>query len=243
MGFGINSSIAGATNREIELEVLANNIANVQTTGYKETRISFGSELNKEEETADNLVQKAAQYGKKVQQAYNWDKGSIYRTENPLDIAIQSDGFFVVDTEAGERFTRGGTFSLSSEGMIVTQQGFPVMGDSGPIQIGSGETPVISKDGSVLVNGQSVGKLKIVDFEDRNKLKLEGQNLFSAVGTDTKELSNVVVAQGYLENSNVNMVRNLTRIIEVSRAYESHQKSMQKQFAASQILNQISKMG
>lgn len=241
MGFGINASILGAKNREMELEVLANNIANVQTTGFKEMHIAFNSELTKAQ--SDDVIKDAASYGRDVQHAFNWERGSLYRTDNPLDVAIQSAGFFEVQTQEGTRYTRSGSFALSSEGMLVTQQGFPIMTESGTVTVGPGQMITVNGEGQVMADGQQLGKLRIVDFEDKKGLKLEGRNLFSAEGLAPKVLDRPVLSQGYLESSNVNMVRNLTRIIEVSRAYESHQKSMQKQFDASQILNQISKMG
>lgn len=240
MGFGIYSSIAGANVREIELEVLANNIANIQTTGYKEMQVSFTSELDKNMESDEN--QELQTFVREGKSHVNFAPGSIFATGNPLDVAIQGEGFFEIQTAAGLRYTRNGNFTINQEGTVTTQGGDIVLAQEGQINVPANKQVAISPSGEITVDGEILARLKVVDFADRGKLKKEGANHYVADGLETKAVQEFSIAQGHLENSNVDLIRNLTRIIEVSRAYESHQKSMTKQIESSQQLSQIAKM-
>jgi flagellar basal-body rod protein FlgF len=240
MGFGIYSSIAGANAREIELEVLSNNVANIQTTGFKEMQVSFTSEVDKN--LALDEMQQAQVLVREGSSHINYAQGSIYQTGNPLDIAIQGEGFFEVQTPQGTRYTRNGNFTLNQEGEVITPQGHPLITEDGPLTLPPNAQVSFSPEGDISVNSERIGRLKVV-IPDMKALKLEGSNYYSiAEGQIATPSKNFRIAQSHLESSNVDIIRNLTRIIEVSRAYESHQKSITKQMDSSQQLNQIAKV-
>lgn len=242
MGFGIYSSVAGANAREIELEVLANNIANMQTTGFKEMEVSFTSEVDKNLNLDD--LEKAQALVRQGKSHVNHAQGSVYATGNPLDLAVQGDGYFAVETPNGVRYTRDGNFTVSAEGTLTTQNGFPVLSGSGPLAIPADKTVSVGPQGEVSAAGEDLGKIAIYKISEQNRdaLRPEGGNLYSLGGAEALPADNYRIAQGHLESSNVNLIRNLTRIIEVSRAYEAHQKSMSKQMESAQQLNQIAKV-
>lgn len=239
MGFGIISSISGAKAREVELDVLANNIANVQTTGFKEMSISFRDELDKNQNVD---IEKSPEAYSKVKQGstfVNFTQGSIYQTANPLDFALQGDGFFEIQTAGGTRYTRNGHFTVNNQGILVTQQGDPLVSSNGPIAVPSNAEINVSGTGEISSGSDSLGKLRIVSFTDKKGLKPEGGNYYSAEGLQISEDNGFTVAQGHLENSNVNLMQNITRLIMVNRAYESHQKSLSQQVDATKMLNKI----
>lgn len=242
MGFGIFSSIAGANARSVELEVLANNLANIQTSGFKELQVSFTSQVENPEDLTE--LQRVQAPVRTSNTHLNTAQGSIYNTNNQLDVAIQGDGFFVVQTANGPRYTRSGNFTVNQEGTVTTQSGDPVLSTNGPIKLDP-ENPQfnISSSGEITLGGESYGKMQVVDFTDRQKLKHEGHGYFSIEGAESLPAKSFSLAQYHLENSNVDLIRTMTRIIEVSRAYESHQKSMSKQVEVSKGLNQVAKLG
>lgn len=239
MGFGVFSTISGAKANELEMDIISNNMANMQTTGYKEQTLVFNSQLNKELNQGEDVGGTGHTQGKTF---LNQMQGSVYKTDSPLDVAIQGEGYFAVQTPDGERYTRNGNFTLNKEGVLVTQTGSPVLSSNGQITLPVGSQITINSKGQVFANGDDVGQLKITAFENAKEMTLEGNNYLSAKGLQEKSNKNFMVAQGHLESSNVNMVRNLTRIIEVSRSYESHQKSLGKQMELSKQLTQIAKL-
>lgn len=238
MGFGVYSCMSGAKSRATELEILANNIANVQTVGYKEMGIAFNSLVNQNVNAhSDEFPSTKLQSLDKI----DFHDGSIMKTDNPLDVALQGDGFFEVQTKDGLRYTRNGHFSIDKTGRLITQNGDSVMGTNGAITVPQ-DTPLnISNTGNLSAGEEDLGVLKVVTFDEKNKLKLAGNNFYSADGLTPKPSESFTTAQGFLESSNVNLVRNLTRIVEVSRSYETCQKSMSRQFEVTQQLNAIAK--
>ncbi|MBF0104829.1 MAG: flagellar basal-body rod protein FlgF [Deltaproteobacteria bacterium] len=242
MGFGIVAALSGAKARELELEVLSNNISNIQTTGYKEMSVSFSSELNKHQPENKDLA--TAQASLRNGETYiDFRQGAAFQTNNPTDVALQGDGFFALQTPEGIRYTRDGNFSLDASGKLINARGDTVLSDSGPITIPSGTIINIGTDGQITADQEVVGKLQVVDFMDRQKMKPLGNNYMSADGLTATETVNIKVLQGHLENSNVNLVENLTRIIQVSRAYESIQKTIKQQINSSKMLNKLPQIG
>jgi flagellar basal-body rod protein FlgF len=149
-------------------------------------------------------------------------QGSITRTGEPLDIAIEGAGFFTVQSRGATYYTRNGAFRLDESGQLKTGAGDLVLNAGGaPIVFDpQGERPQIGKDGSIRIGGAEVGRLGLVSFANERALEKVGDNLFAAEGAPTGEFTGAVV-QGAIEGSNVNPVIELTRIIEISRAYES----------------------
>ena len=213
---------------ERQLDVVANNIANVNTAGFKADSSLFEEYLMPGAHE-DNFI------GRDRRVSYVQDRGT-YRdfaqgapeqTKNPLDVAITGNAFLVVQATGGERYTRDGGLQMNSQGQLVTQAGNPVLGTSGPIVFQPTDHDInVSPDGTVTVvegNGRTDslrGKLRLVSFTDAQKLLKEGSNLFSAgeggaAQADTKSQ----VQQGYIEKSNVNSVAEMSRMIEVTRAY------------------------
>jgi flagellar basal-body rod protein FlgF len=223
---------------ERQLDVVANNIANVNTSGYKADRSLFEEVLNSGAHE-DNFVGRDRRVSFVQDRATfrDFTQGSYEQTKNPLDIAINGDGFFAVQAPGGERYTRDGNLQINNQGQLVTASGFPVLGTSGPIVFQSTDHDVnVSPDGTVTVlEGASRtdsirGKLRVVNFADPQSLQKQGGNLFAAgnaaaAQADTKS----TVQQGFVEKSNVNAVAEMGRMMEVMRTYTHIATLMQQQ--------------
>lgn len=235
---GIFASGSGMQPRMLRLEVLANNLANIDTTGFKKENIFVQvlNETNNLSATA-NATGKGELAGLDVKQFTDFSAGSMRPTNNPLDIAIEGNGFFVIETPRGIRYTRNGNFMLAADGTVVTLQGQPVMGSGGKIQfpqlqkITDGKL-AISENGEITLNQTAIGKFKIVDFENLTKLKKEGSSVFVAPDDERPrevENSTTKIRQGYLEESNVEGIAEMIAMVELNRSFESDQKSIQYQ--------------
>ncbi len=221
---------------ERQLDVVANNIANVNTNGFKADQSLFEEFLTSGAHE-DNFV------GRDRRVSYVQDRGTyrdmsqgpVEQTKNPLDVSINGNGYLVVQTPAGERYTRDGNLHLSSTGQLVTSQGDAVLGNAGPIQFQQTDHDInIAPDGTITVlEGVAPldalrGKLRVVSFADAQRLVKQGSNLYSAGEGAAQADTRSQVQQGYLEKSNVNAVVEMSRMIEVSRAY-SHISNMLQQ--------------
>jgi flagellar basal-body rod protein FlgF len=154
--------------------------------------------------------------------------GSFEQTGSELDVALNGEGFFAVETPVGERWTRAGGFQLSANGTLVDSNGNPVLGEAGPIVFGAEETGIhIAQDGSVSSSAGAKGRLRIVEFANPQDLTREGGNLFA--GGIPQAATGTRVMQGYLEGSNVSGMAEMTEMIRVTRAYESIASLGQKQ--------------
>jgi flagellar basal-body rod protein FlgF len=212
-----------------ELEVVANNIANINTTGFKADGAVFAEFLTPEAR-AEQFLSPDQQLSF-VQDRITWHdmgQGTVQRTGNPLDVAIDGDGMLVVQTAAGERYTRNGALQLNGTGELVTSSGDKVMGDSGPIVLASTDRDiVVTKDGTIRVReGQSLnsdstrGRLRVVTFANPQLLLKDGASMFRAPdGVLPQPAASVNIEQGSLEKSNVRSVIEMTRMIELTRAY------------------------
>ena len=213
---------------ERQIDVIANNVANVNTSGFKADRSLFQEFLNSGAHE-DNFVGKDRRVSYVADGAsfHDFTQGPTEQTKNPLDVAIDGGGFLVVQTPAGERYTRDGGLQINNQGQLVTASGAQVLGTSGPIVFQPTDHDVsIAADGNVTVlegvnRIDSVrGKLRLVSVPDSQKLVKEGSNLYSAPpgSTPTPSLT-ARVNQGFIEKSNVNSVMEMTRMIDVTRAY------------------------
>jgi flagellar basal-body rod protein FlgG len=156
-------------------------------------------------------------------------QGSLERTGRDLDLAIDGDGFFVVDTPQGEAYTRNGSFTISPEGLLVDSRGNPVLSDAGELYLAGGEVSV-SADGEVSVAGEPVGKLRLVDFPKPYQLTKTAGALLSASDQVIPEPAGLAtVRQGYLERSNVDVLREMVEMIASYRAFETGQRMIQIQ--------------
>jgi flagellar basal-body rod protein FlgF len=223
---------------ERQMDVVANNVANVNTTGFKADKSLFEEFLNSGARE-DNFVpqDRRVSYVQDRGTFKDFSQGATEQTKNPLDVAIDGGGFLVVQTPAGERYTRDGGLQINNQGQLVTAAGNPVLGNSGPIVFQPTDKEVsIAADGNVTVleginRIDSVrGKLRVVRFADPQKLLKEGSNLYSAgAGAAAQPDTASQVRQGFIEKSNVNSVTEMSRMIEVTRTYTQIATLLQQQ--------------
>lgn len=230
---GLYTSALGLAVQNRRQEVAANNLANSNTIGFKKEAVIASS-------FPDMLIQRlndpASQEGKapvvgKLSMGVRLDevvtdysRGILRESTNPLEMALRSDGYFVVATPMGERYTRSGEFKVDTEGRLVTSDGYPVLGQNGEMTLASGDIKV-SEEGVISSGGKEIDKLRIVNFN--STIIKEGSSLFQ--GEDPQDVENPLVAQGFVEGSNANSLEEMIGMISVNRAYESNQKLIQIQ--------------
>jgi flagellar basal-body rod protein FlgF len=209
------------------LELTANNIANVNTSGYRGQIPSFlsmlisgtnGSEMNGWSRLINEF---SVLNGTRL----NLGQGNLEHTGNPLDFAIEGSGFFTAQTKAGILYTRNGNFRISAAGQLVSGAGDPILGTSGPIAVPGGPVS-ISSDGTVSVNGAVAGKLRIAEFSAASVIAPAGGSYYTAAAKDAKPALNSQVRQGMLESSNVNPVGAMVGLISAQRQAEMLQHAM-----------------
>ncbi|HRE45573.1 MAG TPA: flagellar basal-body rod protein FlgF [Terricaulis sp.] len=205
------------------MDVAANNLANVATAGFKADALVM-EEANRTEAHAD-ADPRDIRFVRDVTLMRDMRQGPIAMTGNPLDVAIEGDGFFMVEGPNGPLFTRDGAFTLTGDGRLVTGDGRAVLNSGGtPIVFDAqGESPVIGRDGVIRVAGVEAGQIGVASFAAPGALSKVGDNLWDAQGQAQGEFEGIVV-QGAIEGSNVRPVIELTRLIEISRAYQSAAK-------------------
>jgi flagellar basal-body rod protein FlgG len=199
------------------LDQITNNLANVDTAGYKKEDITFWEMLYR----TDHYD---ARVGKAIHNTTDMESGVIKETGNTLDFAIGGQGFFKIQTPEGVRYTRAGQFLTNNEGQLITPKGDLVLGDGGPLLV-SGDSISVADDGSITVDGQQAGVLAVVTFANLADLEKQGDNLFTLNDQGQEEQAeNFSVKQGYLEKSNVSTMKELTAMIDLNRAYETQQR-------------------
>jgi len=216
MIYGIELASSGLDAYANVQEVIARNLANANTVGFKKNTISFKTVLTQTEDVETSSLQ--TNYG------IDYSNGNLTHTGNALDIAVDGNGFFTLETENGVRYTRNGQFQLSNNGEIVTDTGSKVLGQNGPIQIPKGGREiVIDNKGVVNMNGKKIGTLMITNFKDLTSLVPTGNSTFTAPLDSIDETGGAkfMVAQGYLERSNVSVVTEMVDMITNMRSYEA----------------------
>jgi len=242
---GLYAAASGMVAGLLQQDVIAQNLANVDTPGYKKDIAlvgAFADELAvRVESRAPWRLARTVPIGGLGPGVYvrgtgfDPSEGPFIETGAPLDLAIQGDGYFVVETPQGEAYTRNGSFTLNSRGELVTMDGMPVLGESGPITLPSspsgadGRASVeVRGDGRVTADGRLVGRLRIVAFDDPSSLAKAGGSLFVAASGATARpvgaADGTVVRQGFLEMSNVSVVTEMVQMIAGMRAYETCQR-------------------
>jgi flagellar basal-body rod protein FlgF len=206
------------------MDVIANNLANVSTPGFKREAAKFEEYMAQMRPSEDEQGAQTVAFVRDAGVVRDSSQGNIEQTGARYDLAINGKGYFTVQTQAGMRYTRDGHFSLDANGNLVTSQGYQVQGDGGAITIAPTDGEVsISPDGSIssVINGISnqLGKLKVVDFTDDSALTKQGANLYSSSQAPTAA-PNTTVREGALEASNVQPVIEISHMIDVMRAYE-----------------------
>jgi flagellar basal-body rod protein FlgF len=222
---------------ERQLDVVANNVANVNTTGFKADRSLFQEYLMPGAHE-DNFVggDRLISHVQDRATFHDFSQGATEPTKNPLDFAIDGSGFLVVQTPAGERYTRDGGLQMNNQGQLVTAAGNPVLGTSGPIVFQPTDHDIsVTPDGTItVVEGNARtdsirGKLRLVSFPDAQKMLKEGLNLYAAGEGSAQPDTKSEVRQGFIEKSNVNAVAEMSRMIEVTRAYTQISTLLQQQ--------------
>ncbi|MDE1900162.1 MAG: flagellar basal-body rod protein FlgF [Alphaproteobacteria bacterium] len=211
---------------ERSLDVVANNIANSNTTGFKREAMQFDTVLSNLGGGASSTAPISFVYDRATYR--DMKPGAISNTGNPLDLAIQGDGYFQVQTPQGKQYTRDGAFQIDNQGQIVTASGLPILSDSGqPIIIPDQSTDLtISGDGTVSVQNGTVtsrtilGKVGVVEFANNQALSPTGAGLYTTTQAPTPAAANNVIVEGALEQSNVQPVVEITDLIKIQRAYE-----------------------
>jgi flagellar basal-body rod protein FlgF len=213
-------SLSRQTGLRRQMEVVANNLANMNTVGFKGEHMMFVDHFVRSSGGEKPFPQKL-HFVRDIATFRNPTEGEITQTSNALDVAIAGPGFFAVQTPDGERYTRNGRFQLDQSGQLVTQEGFAVLTQGGPIVLGPRDASVhIARDGTVSSETGQLGKLRVVTFDNEMALRQVGNTLFR---TDEapRNAEKPTVVQGALEASNVQPIVEITRMIEVQRSYES----------------------
>ena len=268
MSKGIYTAVSGAIAQSARLDTTANNLANVNTPGFKKDRQVFSEYLTAYEKQPTTI--EVPRVPASIESFYDmqggdksyvdiagtsidFSQGALKQTGNPLDLAVEGDGLFEVLTPQGVKLTRAGSFSIDADGVLVTKQGFPVLRDGGQgqdpqtrvMKLTAGN-PTVSFSGEVYDNGQSVGKLALVNVNNRDALQKIGNNLFSFIENIDPELTvanDYKVHQGFVEGSNVNMIQEMTEMLGATRTFETLQKGIQAyDQMAQKLVNDVPKL-
>ncbi len=210
--WGFTDAVHGAIQQQRHMDIVANNLANVNTAGFKADRLIFNDIMTR-------------------QIMVDHRQGSLKVTHNPLDVAIEGQGFFQVKTKDGIRLTRNGNFSMLGDGRLVTMQGYPVLSAGGsPITLNpSGPRVHIDEKGGIYQGDNKLAVLGIVDVDDKTTLEKVGNNLFAGTGGKNPKVRparDYSVSQGTLEMSNVEVVRQMVGMISAHRSFESYMKAI-----------------
>ncbi len=210
------------------LDITANNLANLRTTGYKAEKVLFEEYVQQQTSpvTPPNRMSSVVQLGTFT----DYRAGGFEQTGNALDFAIQGDGFFAVQAPEGTRYTRAGNFRLDDIGQIVTQDGLPVLDAGGsPVQLpADGGRITVGGDGQVAVDGSVVGQIGVLEFADPQGLVREGSGLFSS-SAEPVQAENAREIQGMLDGANVQPVLEITRMMDILRNFEAAQQMVNSQ--------------
>jgi flagellar basal-body rod protein FlgF len=256
--------LSGQVAQQRKVETIANNVANANTVGFKKDQLVFKEHLTaltkgvedidiprKEFSPADFYHTQGAENAMvAVDGSFTiFEQGTLIPTSNPLDLALQGEGFMEVLTPTGVRFTRKGNLSLSRDGELVTDQGFKVLSALNaseenlrdPASVGSFPTPeerilkvptntklTFTNEGEILTRDGAVGKISVVEFKDKHALRKEGNSLYITPDESNVSRTNIKTAvnQGFLEGSNVNAIEEMSELIKAHRHFESIQKAI-----------------
>jgi flagellar basal-body rod protein FlgG len=247
---GLYTAASGLIAQTQQQDVIANNLSNVNTTGYKKDTALyvpfptvFLNRINDEKNPIPgggfmDALTPIGMTGRGVQLRVDGivpkltEEGSYIQTDNSLDLAIKGNGMFMVMTPQGIRYTRDGNFSLDADGMLVTQNGFPVLGERGEINIDAKDVRV-DENGKIYADKNEIDTLRIAIFTKEDALRKQGDNLLYLLGgeqlAEDDQSGSIRIKQGYVESSNVNVVREMVDMITSYRAYEASQKAVQAQ--------------
>ncbi len=243
---GLYTAAAGALVAQSQADAIANNLANVNTTGFKRTLLQVESapeigiyRFQIDPGSASHKGVAVAPYVGALgtgSQIYDtptvFSQGPLQQTGNPLDLAIEGSGFFTIQTPQGVRYTRNGQFVRNAQGLLSTTNGNLVLGTNrGPIAVPNGPFQ-IAADGTIAQNGQTLGQLQLTQFGNLVALRPEGDSRFVDTGTARPfAATNATVQQGFLEGSNANVIRSMVDLISAQRWFEANEKVIYTQDA------------
>ncbi len=230
MNRGVYTVTSGGLAALARLDAATQNLANVNTAGYKAERLVFRVKplAPNPGDLLDPVLGRTAAQVVQSETVRDFSPGSVRPSGNPLDVAITGQGFFAVATPRGERYTRQGTFAIDGEGYLVTPHGERVQGPNGDLRLPAGE-PRFAEDGSITVDGAAAGQLKLVGFGDRPPLVPEGATLFApAPGVVPAPLAaaDVHLHPGAIEAANVDIGSSMIELVDVARGYESYMHAL-----------------
>lgn len=219
------AAASGMRSRLESLDLLANNLANASAPGFKADREFYNLYVSADAQDGSDEPATTAPFIDKKWTDYS--QGTLTPTSNPLDLALTGRGFFAVNSPAGILYTRDGSFRLSIDGELETQEGYAVRDPDGkPIVVDASKATDISPDGSVLQDGATVAQISLVDFSNPQSLSKQGQNYFYADNGVASQPSQAEVRQGSLESANFQTAESAVRLVTVMRQFESLQKAM-----------------
>jgi flagellar basal-body rod protein FlgG len=224
MNSGLYAALTGAVASTQRLDIIANNLANASTAGFKKDKMSFESLLNATSSPTPNLNSDDPTFAGEIH-SIDYSLGAHRQTGNTYDVALEGDGFFVVNTPEGQGYTRQGTFRRSNIGQLVTVDGYPVLGKgAAPITIPPTAAKIdIDSGGGIYADGIQLGTIDIVDFPKPYALQKQGNSIFLPADPNVTPQATVGtrVAQGYVEESNTNTISEMVQMIETTRYYEA----------------------
>jgi flagellar basal-body rod protein FlgG len=235
------------------MDVLANNLTNVDTTAYKSDALISSTfkdmmltRINDPDVVSVSKTAGPLGVGTHIESLYtSFVQGAVEQTGRPCDFALTGEGFFVVSTSEGERYTRSGSFSVTSDGYLVNGDGLYVQGENGNIHV-DGDNFTVDEQGNVYVDGTITDKLRIVTFEDLTGLRKQGNNLYyNSTDAQVQEPpADTQVIQGALEGSNVDIAEEVTRLMVVSNAYQINQRVLgMVDESLSKTVNEVGRIG
>lgn len=229
MGYDI-VDVANAGSRAImQLNIVANNLANSSTPGYKAENIFYHvlKEVSAQGKNFDESGSLAVNYPVEGVKVVDFSQGTLVKTGNSLDMAIEGEGFFSIQQQNRTTYTRNGSFNINQNSELVTSSGLNVLGESGPIKI-SGTTIEIDIDGTIRTDGNVAGKLKIVNFKTPQELIRTGDGQYIDEGkAGLTNAETYRVASGYIESSNINPIKEMIKMMDIQRYdFETYQKVM-----------------
>lgn len=252
---GLYTSASGMITEGQRVDVIANNMANVDTTGFKKDRTIFSAYLDMQIHRFDDPIKIG--HDKVIDprpfigvlgtgamlEDINTDyiQGTLHHSSNPLDLALRGEGFFTVQTPQGLRYTRDGSFTINREGYITTKDGFLVLGEQGPILLSDAKDVKINTLGQITINGQVIDTLRVVRFNNLDNLQKQGDNLYQSEEVPIPSEAGVV--QYHIEKSNVNTVKEMVDLITAFRSYEANQRAIKTHDETlDKVINEIARI-
>jgi flagellar basal-body rod protein FlgF/flagellar basal-body rod protein FlgG len=223
---GYYAAFSGLLARSQALDLAASNLANAGTAGYRAERDYFRTALTGADALDSQLNATVNDFGVLGGSLMDLGQGALTPTGNPLDLAIEGNGFFAIQTRQGVRYTRDGEFERAQDGSLTTQAGEPVLdARSQPIRMPAGEI-VVGSDGAVSVNGAIAGKIAVYAFASADALSAEGANRYAAIGGAQPLPADATIHQGALEASNQNVIEGSLQLVLMQRQAEMMQKAV-----------------